>query len=211
MKLYTLLFSFLFISNIHSEVLDNSLVNIQIQGSLSGNMACTLDCGNCCTGQALSDSSNSLTIPIGSAAVDLNNFYNDEKTHWVKGYFYQANGSCDVGSCNFFHITSVDNLNQASYNPQNQELQLPKVTVDERIYSATINGPHSISQASEIVGQSNDCSQGQQCAEGYSCISYTGIAGNLLKSCEISCIDSKYCPSGKSCLNISDGPQNVCQ
>jgi len=189
----------------------NSAVTIQLSGKLSDNLACTLQCGNCCTGQTIDDSSASLNLNIGYSDIDLSTFYNDGKLHWIKGYFYQAKGSCDSGSCSLLHITSIDTSEQALFQSQTGILTLPIVNSDGQAYSATLSGPYSIDKVVEVVGQSQDCSQGQQCAEGYQCITYSGIAGNTLKSCELPCIDNQYCPFGKSCLNIADGPQNICQ
>jgi len=51
-----------------------------------------------------------------------------------------------------------------------------------------------------------DCYSGQQCTE------YRGIGGHLFCRCLIPCGPSpgRLCPEGYSCLDIADGPQNVC-
>lgn len=207
---FSVLFLLFFTLNSNAETSSQSPVNVAFYGTIQGNMACTLNCGNCCTGQTISLSPD-ISHAIGSSSVALDSFFSEAQSYWIRGYFYQSKGSCDTGSCTFFHITSVNSSETARYDSSSQILQLPKVLVADQEYSATLAGPHQITQANEIVGQSADCSQGQQCAEGFECLSYTGIAGNTLKSCEISCIQGQYCPEGKSCINIADGPQNVCQ
>lgn len=184
---------------------------ITFNGKVSGNMACTMDCGNCCTGRIVSDLSNSLTISIGSSDVKLDVYGDDKLSHLIKGYYYNGSGSCGMNSCSFFHITSIDKENDTRYKPQTGKLTISSVFVDEKKYSATLSAPFSIDDHAEIVGQSGDCSQGQHCMEGYSCTSYHGISGMEFNTCEIPCIEKKYCPAGTSCLNIADGPQNICQ
>ncbi len=184
---------------------------ITFNGKLSGQMACTMDCGNCCTGRIVSDLSNNLNISIGSADIDLNAYGDDNLSHLIRGYYYNASGSCNMNSCRFFHITSIDKENKTIYQPQSGKLTIPSVAVDEKNYSVTLSAPYSIDAAAEIAAQGGDCSEGQLCMEGYTCTPYTGISGMEFNSCEIPCIENKYCPEGTSCLNIADGPQNICQ
>lgn len=191
--------------------LAKSASNISFSGQLTGGLACTLDCGNCCTGNFAIDNSQTLNFTIGSSDVELAKVYNDGVDHYIKGYFYPSTGSCGMGECTFFHITSVDNTDLPSYNSQTDQLKIPAVVVDDKtVFNANLEGPFSIKSAAEIAGQGEDCSKGQQCAEGYTCVSYFGIAGNEFKSCEIPCSKQTHCPVGQSCLSIADGPQNIC-
>ncbi len=191
--------------------LTKSASNISFLGQLTGGLACTLDCGNCCTGNIAADNSQTLNFSIGSSDVDLSKVYNDGTDHYVKGYFYPSSGSCGMGECTFFHVTSVDQTDLPSYSSQTGQLEIPAVVVDDKtVFHANLEGPFFIKNAAQIAGQGEDCSQGQQCAEGYSCVSYFGIAGNEFKSCEIQCGKVSHCPVGQLCLSISDGPQNIC-
>ncbi len=211
MAYFITLFLYLIISIISTASAANDIVTLNIKATISNNLACTLDCGNCCTGQIATDTSNSSNITIGSSDVILDNYANDHSTHWIKGYYYNSSGSCNMGSCTFFHITSIDNNNESSYEPQTGKLTIPSVIVNDKQYSVILNAPYSIQEAIEIVEQGSDCSKGQQCAEGYTCTTYHGITGAELKSCEIPCINKQFCPKTKTCINIADGPQNVCQ
>lgn len=186
---------------------ENDLVTMKVKGSISINLACTMDCGNCCTGQSISN--NSTNISIGSSDIELTN-YADESEHWINGYYYTASGSCKMGTCSLFHISSIDK-GETVYNSQTGKLTIPAVSVDNKQYKVVLNAPYSIEQVIEIVGQGSHCSQGQQCIEGLTCNTYSGISGSEFKTCEITCIDNQYCPSGKTCINIADGPQNICQ
>lgn len=188
-----------------------SASNISFSGHLTGGLACTLDCGNCCTGNIATDNSKTLTFTVGSSDADLKKVYNDGVEHLIKGYFYSSSGSCGMGKCTFFHVTSIDKNNLPSYDAQSGRLSIPAVAVDGKtVFSAALDGPFTVAEAAEITGQGGDCSKGQQCAEGYSCVSYFGIAGNELKSCEIPCGKELHCPIGQTCISISDGPQNIC-
>jgi hypothetical protein len=203
-------FSLLFLLNTSIKAAD-SIANVKYLATLNGNMACIASCGNCCTGQMGSDLNGSFTLTIGSSDVDLQSFYEDQKSHWVSGYYYQSKGSCGMGQCNFFHVTAIDKELKSTHNDTTQVLDIPQVSAYGKTYQVSLQEPYQILQATQIAGQSEDCSQGQQCAEGLSCVAYSSIAGKELKSCEISCIDKQYCPYGKSCINIADGPQNICQ
>ncbi|OQK17390.1 hypothetical protein AU255_05785 [Methyloprofundus sedimenti] len=193
---------------------DNIIKNasdIRFTGRLTSGLACTQDCSNCCTGNMVEDYSKTLNINIGSSAIDLSEIYNDGLDHAINGYFYQITDSCEVGNCSLFHITSIDQPDLPLYNSQADYLTIPSVLVDDnKLYQVDLSGPFIITSAVEIAGVGEDCSKEQQCAEGYSCISYFGIAGNELKSCEISC-ENTHCPIGQSCISIADGPQNICQ
>ena len=189
-----------------------SASDIRFTGRLTGGLACTLDCGNCCTGNIVEDYSKTLNFNIGSSANDLSEIYNDGLDHAINGYFYQTTGSCGMGNCSLFHIVSIDQPDLPLYNSQTDYLKIPSVLVDDnRLYQVDLSGPFIITSAVEISGVGEDCSKEQQCAEGYTCVSYFGIAGNELKSCEISCEINTHCPIGQSCISIDDGPQNICQ
>jgi hypothetical protein len=55
------------------------------------------------------------------------------------------------------------------------------------------------------------CGAGDTCQQGVTCVTYTGLGGQL-KSCEISCADdADACPAGASCVTITDGPGEVCR
>lgn len=64
------------------------------------------------------------------------------------------------------------------------------------------------------AGQGEKCDDGR-CAGGLECIEYYGIAGAKgprFTSCEIPCESPKFtCPTGQSCVTISDGPGRVCR
>jgi hypothetical protein len=56
------------------------------------------------------------------------------------------------------------------------------------------------------------CGAGDSCQDGVTCLTYTGFAGNELKSCEIACPDDPAaCPAGTTCVVIADGPGAVCR
>jgi hypothetical protein len=63
--------------------------------------------------------------------------------------------------------------------------------------------------------QGQTCEDGK-CARGLECISYYGFAGSAgpkFTACEIRCQMSgkPACPSGQTCVTISDGPGSVCR
>jgi len=69
-------------------------------------------------------------------------------------------------------------------------------------------------QPSQAIELGTDCSKGEACASGASCVSYRGIAGARgpeFKTCEIKCADIKSCPGGTKCMTIADGPGRVCR
>ena len=61
----------------------------------------------------------------------------------------------------------------------------------------------------DLAGLGQDCAH-QGCASGLECVSYSGFAGNELKSCEIRCGTGQSCPQGLQCGSIADGPANIC-
>ena len=158
-----------------------SASDIRFTGRLTGGLACTLDCGNCCTGSIAADNSQTLNFAIGRSDTDLSKIYNDDLDHSIRGYFYHTNGSCGMGRCTLFHITSVDPSDLPIYNTQTNQLEIPAVLVGEKtLYQADLSGPFIVESAAEISGMGEDCSKGQQCAEGYTCIPFFGIAGIVL-------------------------------
>lgn len=50
------------------------------------------------------------------------------------------------------------------------------------------------------------------CKEGQECLEHTGFAGTSFFDCEITCgpKPERLCPAGFHCLDIADGPHNVC-
>lgn len=58
------------------------------------------------------------------------------------------------------------------------------------------------------------CGEHDLCGTGLTCMSYYGIGGNPLKSCEIPC-DPKAaktgCPEGLHCAYVGDGPSPTCR
>jgi len=48
------------------------------------------------------------------------------------------------------------------------------------------------------------------CAEGLTCVAFSGIAGNQMDVCEVQCGAGGTCPTGETCRDIADGPQQVC-
>jgi hypothetical protein len=56
------------------------------------------------------------------------------------------------------------------------------------------------------------CSPSHTCSPGVTCLTYTGLGGTELESCEIQCeTDAGVCPPGTACITISDGPGAVCR
>ena len=57
-----------------------------------------------------------------------------------------------------------------------------------------------------------NCADGVACEQGQTCVLYYGIAGNPIYECLIECgpTPDRLCPEGFTCMDISDGPQNVC-
>ena len=60
-------------------------------------------------------------------------------------------------------------------------------------------------------GLGDDCTD-SNCDTGQDCVTFTGIAGNEFKQCNIICgpTPDRLCPEGYVCVDMSDGPQNVC-
>jgi hypothetical protein len=62
-------------------------------------------------------------------------------------------------------------------------------------------------------GQGEPCPD-HRCAEGLQCLEYYGFAGprgGLLTSCEIPCGEGAACPADQHCVNVADGPGQVCR
>jgi hypothetical protein len=63
-----------------------------------------------------------------------------------------------------------------------------------------------------VEGLHGSCSTGAECATGQACVTYTGEAGDEFRSCEIVCTtERRLCPNGYICVDVADGPQNVCE
>jgi hypothetical protein len=68
--------------------------------------------------------------------------------------------------------------------------------------------------AEKAIQLGDDCSKGQSCSAPSTCVSYRGIAGArgpTFKTCEIKCTKGSACPSGTRCVQIADGPGEVCR
>ncbi|HET7506092.1 MAG TPA: hypothetical protein VFK02_33965 [Kofleriaceae bacterium] len=68
--------------------------------------------------------------------------------------------------------------------------------------------------AAKGPGIGAECGPDDACAPGLACIKYYGFAGPRgpeLKSCEIRCEGDAACPSGYTCMTVSDGPGRVCR
>jgi hypothetical protein len=57
-----------------------------------------------------------------------------------------------------------------------------------------------------------NCADGTSCEQGQACVLYYGIMGNPIYECHIECgpAPDRLCPEGYNCMDIADGPQNVC-
>jgi eight-cysteine-cluster-containing protein len=73
-------------------------------------------------------------------------------------------------------------------------------------------GPQAAAQAA-APDQGQPCPEGR-CAPGLQCMSYFGIAGprgGAITSCEIRCGGAHPCPRNQECVQIADGPGQVCR
>lgn len=83
----------------------------------------------------------------------------------------------------------------------------PPVTID----AAPAPPPVDAAEQTTPAAQHAPCSNAITCADGLTCVTYRGIAGNELASCEIPCQMKKPgCPSGQTCRRVADGPGEVC-
>lgn len=74
--------------------------------------------------------------------------------------------------------------------------------------------PPAAPPAAVAPGISETCGTQDRCATGLTCVSYYGFAGTRgpqFKSCEIRCEADKGCPTGRTCVTVSDGPGRVCR
>lgn len=196
--------------------------------SLSGTLqplACASGCGVCCATHLIKEGSSSLSILVGNSFTPLEKFGDGLSIHRFTGRFYTAAGQCDVGQCTFFQIESVDQAQVAEpvYDPNTQQLEIPSAAIvdSDQHYQLVLTPPFTTGSLVELtepnrIGQGDDCLDAEgQCAEGSTCLAYYGIAGAggpRFKSCEIPCsLPGASCPSGQACINIADGPGQVCR
>jgi len=202
---------------------DSSSAPVSFYGTLNGPLICTMDCGNCCTGQTVTEQNHGFTASIGEQDVTLEKYFGDGVNHHIQGYFYQGSGSCGMNSCTFFKVLDIDSSNDtgstnndALYNSITGELYIPSLRLEEtKRYMLSLNAPYNLKSFSQIMQQGEDCSGDyKHCDTGLSCLSYFGIAGSNgpeFQSCEITCKDDSACPGGQSCITIADGPGQVCR
>jgi hypothetical protein len=58
------------------------------------------------------------------------------------------------------------------------------------------------------------CGEHDLCGTGLTCMSYYGVGGNRLKSCEVPCdpkAPKNSCPEPTHCTYVGDGPSPVCR
>lgn len=187
------------------------------------NVACAAVCGNCCTGQRLTEINGGFGADVGASDVDLTSVLDSNTNLPVTGFFFQGTGQCGMGSCTLFHVRSVSSSadDRPSFTSSTGQLHLPEVVIDGGArYEATLGPPYDVLTAQllgdqTLVQQAEDCSgEGVACAAGLTCVSYFGIAGAngpLFQTCEIPCESSASCPSGQQCIGIADGPGQVCR
>ena len=205
-----------------------SLVDAAESISLSGTIepaACATGCGVCCATHVINESSGALTISVGNSFSPLESISDGLTLHHFTGRYFQTRGQCNVGECTLFQIESVDQapVSEPVYDPQSQELQIPSAGIldSKEHYQLVLKPPFnsgSLVQLTEQgkIAQGESCAEtGKQCAAGTACLEYYGIAGAsgpLFKSCEIPCsLPGASCPSGQACVNIADGPGQVCR
>ncbi len=58
-------------------------------------LPCRRNCGNCCTSRTATDS-RSIKTSIGSSDVALDDYANDDSSHWIRGYYYKSSGSVTI-------------------------------------------------------------------------------------------------------------------
>ena len=60
--------------------------------------------------------------------------------------------------------------------------------------------------------QQGDSCPPDGCAPPLECLTYCGISCDVkFSTCEIPCDQGQACPDGQTCVNIADGPGNVCR
>lgn len=206
-------------------VLEEPMVSaVHFSGTLDGELACTLNCGNCCTGQMVTEQNNGFTAVINDLDDSFAQFLSDSETHQVEGYFYQGAGSCGMNMCTFFKVTGIDSDQididsvVPKYASETQRLELPLLYVNKsRYYKVSLDAPYNIVDITKIMKQGESCAideEQRECDTGLDCLSYFGIAGGSgpeFFSCEIACESDSNCSNDQQCITIADGPGQVCR
>jgi eight-cysteine-cluster-containing protein len=84
---------------------------------------------------------------------------------------------------------------------------------------ATPTPAHAADPGAQAAAQAAAPDQGQpcpegRCAPGLQCMEYFGVAGprgGTMTSCEIRCGSGHLCPKNQECVQIADGPGQVCR
>jgi hypothetical protein len=186
--------------------------------------ACPAACGTCCGMYLLQDSSRQINVHVGNSFVDLSAHSGKSTLHRITGSFYETTGQCGLNQCTLFLVEEVDESEGAvaTYDEKTETLEVPVATIDRKeLFAVRLKPPFAIEQmtphsAIQKMSQGQSCaSPTQQCATGLSCESYYGIAGASgpqFKTCEIPCsVPGALCPLGQACVNVADGPGQVCQ
>jgi hypothetical protein len=95
--------------------------------------------------------------------------------------------------------------------PQNLPLPPPSRSPTPASDSPSKPAP-SVTDRAPDIGEK--CGPGDACADGLTCVSYYGIMGTRgpqFRTCEARCDRKQRCPSGRSCVTVSDGPGRVCR
>lgn len=197
---------------------------VSLSGTIEANF-CPQTCGICCPTHIITDTSGSLTLPVGNSFVKLDNVSGDATIHHFTGTFYETSGQCEVGECTLFQLESMDQQPAAEpvYDPDSGELKIESAVIvgTDTHYSLTLTPPFQINSLVELTkenlaAQTESCEDPQtRCDEGLVCLDYYGIAGAngpLFQTCEIPCSHpDATCPVGQSCVTIADGPGPVCR
>ncbi len=92
-------------------LLRSSLVSGNEVVSLTGTLesfVCVAVCGTCCGSNIfLLEKNNGFRVTVGNSDVELSQYLDDGRYYKVSGYFYEGTGSCDVGTCTYFHVATV--------------------------------------------------------------------------------------------------------
>ena len=186
--------------------------------------ACLAVCGACCGAYGVLEEINGgfTGIPVNGSAVTLEPYRDTDGFQRFAGYFYEGSGACDVGTCTFFFVESVDQPLPADsmLDTSAGTLLIPSLVVDEdRRFDFRWRYREAAPDLTPLpilatVPQGDDCSDpGTRCEAGTSCLPYFGIAGGsgpLFQTCEIPCRTVADCPTGQDCVTIADGPGQVC-
>jgi len=186
---------------------------------------CTAACGTCCGAYLLQDSSRQINVYVGNSFSDLSGLSGKSTLHRITGSFYETTGQCGLNQCTLFLVEEVDQEEGAvaRYDPQTDTFEVPvaAIAAGKERFAVTLKAPFMIEQLTPL-GSIRKMTQGQscaaateQCSVGLSCASYFGIAGTAgpqLSTCEIPCAQpGALCPLGQACVNVADGPGQVCQ